>query len=272
MNKSQTKRAVQARRWRDTARETRRMNKVIAEYVRYKYEDIYGECQELFQAIKKKYPNLGPKCDLTKTSMFRRLTQKDSDSSSNDEESPPATDNFTVTAINNPVPTNSEPVPAASSDVFTVTTMSDPVPVTDTTTADFTSTSEPVPPTTSSDVFTDTTMSDPVPVTDTATDDFTAVSEPVPPAAVIPVQHLHIHHNSLGEIVEELVNEGEYVNMNALHEELLADIVNDLERDENINEILNVYVPREQEEDEGIGLAIENEVEEHLNYDLEFDF
>ena len=284
MNKSQSKRAVQARRWRDTAREKRRINNVIAEYVQHKYKDVYNECYELYEALKKKYPNLGPKCDLTKTAMFKRLIEKDSDSSSSsDEEFSVAGDNFTTTT-NDPVPavdtcdnfttTTSDPVPAVDTcDNFTTTT-SEPVPAVDTCDNFTTTTSEPVPAVDTSDNFT-TTTGEPVPAVDTSDNFTTTTSDPVP-AASIPVHHLHINYNSLGEIVEELIDEGEYVNMNALHNELLDDIINDLERDESIQEILNDYnvQPMEQEEDddEGIGLNLENEIEELLDFDFEFDF
>ena len=286
MNKQLSKRAVQARKWRDNARETRRLNKVIAKYVQHKHKDIYVECQELFQAIKEKYPNLGPKCDLTKTRMFRRLT--DTDNSSDCEESPagqksvPATSNgvFTLTTTSDPVTntaaddftaadTQSVP-PAGSSQAFTDTTISDPV--INTTPDDFTvADNQTVPPTGSSHAFTTTTTSDPV--INTATDDFTvAETESVPPDHLIPVQHMHIQYNSLGELVEEITNEGEYVNANSLRMDLLNDIVNDLEHDESINEILNDVPMQQEEDDEGIGLVLENEVEDLLDFNVEFDF
>ena len=236
MNKSQTRRAVQARRWRDSAREKRRMNNVIAEYVRYKHKNIYNDCYELYQALKKRYPNLGPKCDLTKTGMFKRLIRKDSDTSSDEESS---------TVDNSAAPsTSTETVP----------------PAVDNSTAPSAST-ESVPPTV--DNSTAPAISNEL------------VPDPVQ-APLIPVQHLHVNYNSVGEITENLIQEGEYVNMNALNNEILNDLINDLERDENIQGLLNdINVqPMEQEEDvdEGIGLNLQNEVEELLGFDFEYDF
>ena len=84
--------------------------------------------------------------------------------------------------------------------------------------------------------------------------------------ASIPVQHLHVNYNSLGEIVEELVDEGEYVNMRALQNELIDDIINDLEQDQNVQDLLNEYDAHPIEEDEGIELSIESEIDELFDF------
>ena len=268
MVRSQTKRAVQARKCRDTAREKRRINNVLAEYVRHKHANIYNECYELYKALKKKYPNLGPKCDLTKTTMFKRLIEKDLDtSSSSDEECSVAGNNFTATASNHSVPA------VDSSDIFTATISN---PAADSNANLTATTSEPIPvPADDSNANLTATTSEPIPVPAVDSNDILSetINEPVP-AASIPVQHLHINYNSLGEIVENLIDEGEYVNMNALNNELLQDIINDLEHDESIHEILNDVHPMEQQEDvdEGIVLNLQNEVEELLGFDLEYDF
>ena len=261
MVKSQSKRAVQARKYRDSAREKRRLNKVVAEYVHYKYVNIYNECHALYRSLKEKYPNLGQKCDLTKTPMFRRLTQKDSDNSSSDDEQHSTTDDIFSTSTTT---TTCETV--SDSEIFTTTTTNETGPTVENFVS---STSEPVP---GAENLADTTTNQSV---STVGDDFTAsTSEPLQPAT-IPVQHLHIHHNSVGELYEELVNEGEYVNINALNNNLLQDIVNELEHDENINELLNnvqQVMEQEDEIDEGIGLNLENEIEELLDFNAEFDF
>ena len=271
MVKSQSKRAVQARKYRDSAREKRRMNKVVAEYVQYKYVDIYNECSALYHSLKKKYPNLGQKCDLTKTPMFRRLTQNDSDtSSSNHEQHSTTEDSFSTSTTNEHDSTTdnfstSTCETVSVSEIFTTTTTNEPGPSVE----NFVSSiSEPVP---GAENLADTTTNEPV---STVGDDFMAsTSEPLQPP-VIPVQHLHINYNSVGELYEELVNEGEYVNINALNNNLLQDIVNELEHDEDINELLNnVQQVMEQEEiDEGIDLNVENEIEELLDFNVEYDF
>ena len=93
-----------------------------------------------------------------------------------------------------------------------------------------------------------------------ATDECTTSDAQHTPAS-IPVQHLYVNYNSLGEIVEELVDEGEYVNMRALQNELIDDIINDLEQDQNVQELLNDYDPPSMEEDEGIELNVESEID-----------
>ena len=73
MNNSQSKKAIQARKWRAKARDKRQLNYVVSSYTYYKYRSIYNEAYELFLNLKDKYPLLGPKCNLTKTPLFRRF-------------------------------------------------------------------------------------------------------------------------------------------------------------------------------------------------------
>ena len=249
MNKSQSKKAVQARRWRDSARETRRLNKIITEYVRFKYEDIYAECENLFQAIKDKYPNLGPKRDLTKTPMFRKIIQRDS----SDDEEPKGVCTITL----RDVITKDNPTTTEAANESDSSTTAEAIQPFSSTTAEAI---QPVSSTTAESI-------QPVPST-------TAEAIQTVQPEIIPVQHLHIYNDSFGETIEELCDEGEYVNMNSLSDNVVADIVNELQDDEELNEILNQYIPIEQEieVDEGIGLALENEVQDLLNFDMEFDF
>ena len=96
MDKSQSKRAIQARKWRDSAREKRRFNNIVFKYVRYKHVEIYNECLSLHESLKKKYPDLGPKKDLTKTPMFRRVIESYSSDNEDDNE---CTTSETVSAV-----------------------------------------------------------------------------------------------------------------------------------------------------------------------------
>ena len=272
MDKSQSKRAIQARKWRDSAREKRRFNNVISEYVRYKHVEIYNECLSLYESLKKKYPDLAPKKDLTKTRMFRRIIESYSSDTEDDNE---CTTSEAVSAV--PVVderTTSEAVSAVpavdqctiSEAVFTFPVVNEctiseavsTVPVVDECTI-----SEAVSAVPATDECTTSEAVSAVPATDECT---TSDAQHTP--ASIPVQHLHVNYNSLGEIVEELIDEGEYVNMRALQNELIDDIINDLEQDQNVQELLNDYDPQSMEEDEGIELNLESEIDELFDFDF----
>ena len=76
--KSQSKKAVEARRWRVNAKEKKRFNTVVAEYVHLKYNDIYNECSQLYQTLNEKYPDAA---NLTKTRTFKRMIEDHNDES-----------------------------------------------------------------------------------------------------------------------------------------------------------------------------------------------
>ena len=262
MSKSQTKRAVQAWRWRDNARQKRRLNNVISEYVRHKHKNIYNDCYELYEALKKIYPDLGPKRDLTKTGMFKRLVRKNSDSSSDEEvftidNSEPSTS--TVPPVND----NSEPSaltvpPAVDNSVSSTSTVPSVV-----------GNSEPSTSTVPSAVVNSEPSISTVPPTG---DNSPVISNEPVQAPLIPVQHLYVNYNSVGELAENLIQDWEYVNMNVLNNEILDDLINELEQDEHIQDLLNDInmQPFEQEEDidEGIELNVENEAEELFDFDF----
>ena len=282
MKNSQSKRAIQARKWRDSARAKRRFNNIISEYVRYKHVEIYNECLSLYESLKKKYPDLAPKKDLTKTSMFRRIIESYSSDTEDDNEcttseavsAVPAVDECTTSEVVFTVPAVDECT--TSEAVFTVPavdecTTSEAVPAVDECT-----TSEAVPAVPAVDECTTSEAVSAVPAVDEctiseavftvpATDECTTSDAQHTPA-LIPVQHLYVNYNSLGEIVEELVDEGEYVNMRALQNELIDDIINDLEQDQNVQELLNDYHPPSMEEDEGIELNVESEIDELFDF------
>ena len=70
--KSQTKKAVDARRWRVSAKEKKRFNTVVTEYVHLKYHDVYDECCQLYQTLNKKHPDAS---NLAKTRTFKRIIE-----------------------------------------------------------------------------------------------------------------------------------------------------------------------------------------------------
>ena len=312
MRKSQTKKAIQARKWRDNARNQRQLNNVIAIYVQHKYMSIYNECHELYLSLKNKYPDLGPKCILTKTPMFRRLID-DMNSSDNEEKekimtrskrktagykvsetvskNPQHSDSET-TAVVNPV---SPPAPQhqQSSDSETdavVNPVSPPAPQQQQssdseTDAVVNPVSPPAPQQQqSSDSETDAVVnpvSPPAPQQQQSSDSETAatVSPPVSrhqqhsetaaaanpavQAPTIPVYHLHVGYNALGEMVDQLTNEGEYVNINNVNNDFFMDVINELEQDDELHQLLNNVEVQPLEDpvdmDEGIGLGIADE-------------
>ena len=290
MEKSQTKRAVQARKWRNSARDQRRLNKVINSYVFHKYRNIYDECHDLFIALKEKYPALGPKCDLTKTRMFRRIIE-DSDSSNSEENttktvtSAPSTAGHFATETVTAAPSTAghfatETVTAAPSTAGHFAT--ETVTAAPSTAGHFATETVTAAPSTAGHFATETVTATPSTAGHFATETVTEApltaahfaTEPVQ-SETIPVQHLHVGFNSYGKIVEQLTDEGEYVSMNSVNDEAFNDIIRELERDESIQQLLNDIeiqpIEEEIDADEGIGLNAENEDDE-LDFNIEFDF
>ena len=65
---AQNKKAIDARRWRATATEKRRFNKVLNAYIHAKHNNIYQEVKQIYDRLDEKYPN---KNDLTKTAEWK---------------------------------------------------------------------------------------------------------------------------------------------------------------------------------------------------------
>ena len=258
MERSQTKKAVQARKWRNSARDQRRLNKVINRYIFHKHRSIYDECNELFIALKEKYPTLGDKCDLTKTRMFRRLVE-DTDSSDNGENTIKTAPTSTAGLLANATETE---FPSTAGHIATATETEFP-----STTGHITITTETESPSTTGHITITTETEPPLTAPHNAT-------EPVQPE-FIPVRHLHVGFNAYGQIMDQLTDEGEYVNMNNVNNEEFENIIRELERDESIQQLLNDIemqpLEDEPDADEGIGLNAENEDDE-LDYNVQFDF
>ena len=61
---SQSKRAIEGRRWRIHAREKRRLNTVIAKYIEEKHNDLHTKCVNFYDSVVGKYSQVQ---DLSKT-------------------------------------------------------------------------------------------------------------------------------------------------------------------------------------------------------------
>ena len=68
MNKQLSKRAIEGRRWRIKARETRKLNVVISKYVEEKHPEIYEKCKNFYNKVVNKYEDVQ---NLTKTKEFQ---------------------------------------------------------------------------------------------------------------------------------------------------------------------------------------------------------
>ena len=65
---AQNKKAIDARRWRASATEKRRFNKVLNAYIHTKHNNIYQEVKQIYGRLGERYPN---KNDLTKTTEWK---------------------------------------------------------------------------------------------------------------------------------------------------------------------------------------------------------
>ena len=72
MDKQLSKRAIEGRNWRVTARRNRRINIVVSRYVELKHHDIYTKCKNFYDAVVGKYTNVQ---NLTKTEEFRQMVE-----------------------------------------------------------------------------------------------------------------------------------------------------------------------------------------------------
>ena len=87
MSLSQTKRAIEARKWRITKREKRRFNTLLSSYTHVKFGNVYRECMDFYRSLNKKYPE---KHDLTKTREYKQWKKQVTNDESSDNETEPA--------------------------------------------------------------------------------------------------------------------------------------------------------------------------------------
>ena len=259
MSNTITKKAIQARKWRCKARDKRQLNNIIASYVEHKHKSIYNECYTIYQSIKDKYPNIGPKCNLAKTAMFRHMIQQ-FDSSDDEATTPasPATSTETTTPAS-PATSTETATPASPATSTETATPASPATSTETATpaspATSTETATPASPATSTETTT-------TPPSQPSFNETSASASPVQ-QQIIPVRHLHIGYNALGEIVDQITDEGEYVNMDNVNNDVFMDIINELEQDNDVQRLLNNVEVQHLEDpldmDEGIELGIAGE-------------
>ena len=72
MSKKLSKRAIEGRNWRVSARQRRRLNIIISEYVRLSHRDIYNDCKTFYNSVVEKYSE---KQNLNKTIEFRLMVK-----------------------------------------------------------------------------------------------------------------------------------------------------------------------------------------------------
>ena len=97
MLKNLSKRAIEGRKWRVSAREKRKFNTVVSKYIEQKHREIYGKCKKFYDDVVDKYPTVQ---NLTKTEEFRFfLTETASDSHEQTVASGIASDNNEKTVV-----------------------------------------------------------------------------------------------------------------------------------------------------------------------------
>ena len=128
MPKTPSKRAIEGRNWRISAREKRRLNTVISEYIRLTRKDLYSECKTFYDSVVQSYTE---KQNLTKTFEFRLLIHKYNQKLF-EAEVPAASNEVEVTTISDETvreqPPEAEP-PAASDEVEATTTSGETVSI-----------------------------------------------------------------------------------------------------------------------------------------------
>ena len=77
------------------------------------------------------------------------------------------------------------------------------------------------------------------------------------------MQHLYVGYNALGELVDQVTDEGEYVDMSNVDNDVFMDVIAEFEEDNEIRDLLNNVEVQQLEEpldkDEGIELGIAGE-------------
>ena len=246
---SQTKRAIEAREWRVGYREKRRFNSLLNRYISVKYNTIYNEYREFYRSLNQAHPERG---DLTKTKTFKhwkKLQQSEQESTC---ESPESDEDNNCS--NNP----SQQPPVADQTWKKLQQLEQE------------STCES--PESDKDNNCSNNPSQQPPVADQTVSGF--APEDHEPLDVSPPQQ------DILAVAAEEIFPANPVNANDV-ENIIAEIINDLQQDDAIRDILlnnddEMVVPHYTEEDEGIGLNVEVELEDIIEpLDLEakgFDF
>ena len=258
-SRSQSKKAVEARRWRISAKEKRRFNTLVTEYVQFKHHDIYNECYQLYNTLNEKHPDAG---NLTKTRTFKRMIEDHKDESVPNE--------TTSSSVGEDFVDESNPNETALSSVE----------------GDFVDESNPNGTALSSveeDFVDESNPNEPNPneTTLSTVEDFVDESNPnettlssVGDIVDEPVRNES--DNILSLAIQETLAAHDYANINEIEnvDDFINEIINDLEENDAVRGMLadddDEYVqPQYQYEDEGIGLNLEDE----LMFDIEpFDY
>ena len=266
MSLSQTKKAINERKRRLDDREKRRRNVFVHDYVRTKYTEIYGECNMFYQSLLEKYPG---KLDLTKAKEYKKWRGQLTNNTESIQPIHPESDMTESDTTESIQPIHPESVQPIH-------------PESDTTESDMTESVQPIHP------ESDTTKSiQPIhPESDT-----TESVQPIHPESdtTESIQLIHpesdttesvqpIHPESdtseAGPSILEVASQGlipdvslDIENMDRIVNEIIAE----LEQDEQIRNLLP-YIQSDVEEDEGIELNIETELESIVEpFDYELD-
>ena len=238
MKLSQTKRAIEAREWRITKREKRRFDTLLSSYTSVKYGNVYKECIEFYHSLNKKYPK---KHDLTKTKEYKRWKNQttNDDESSNDNETEPAYKRWKNQPTNDDESTDDNETGPASTSTRQNSSDNNIIETEPASTAKQNS-------------------------SDNETEPATTSEEPV--------------QNILQIAAEDLIPDSPEIRNDI--DNIIDDIVRELQQDGDIRDLLNAEMngelvqPHYMDEDEGIGLNVDTELEaifEPFDYELEVE-
>ena len=236
MKLSQTKRAIEAREWRIAKREKRRFNTLLSDYTSVKYRNVYKECIEFYQSLDRKYPK---KHDLTKTKEYKRWKNQptNDDESSDDSETEPASTSTRQNSSDNNIG-ETESASTAIQNSSDSETESASAAIQNQNSSD--SETEPV-----------STARQNQNSTDSETEPATTSEEPV--------------QNILQIAAEDLIPDSPEIRNDI--DNIINDIVRELQQDNDIRDLLNaerngeLVQPHYMDEDEGIGLNVDAELE-----------
>ena len=227
--------ATYKRQWRRQNYEDKRFNKLLNQYLQLKHENIFNEYCVFYQTLKEENPNAK---DLTKTTAFKKWKkQRKGEQTDTERDEPAKSPVKLVTYIIQDPEVQAEPVTFTEVVQETVNIIHDPEveaePVTFTEVAQETVTEGP-----------ESVQVDPF---------IAAVQELFSPA--INGEDINIEFNQADNII--------------------AEIINSLEQEDAVRDLLNVQENNQpdQDQDEGIGLNLEDEIEPFDFYrEVEFDF
>ena len=284
---AQNKRAIDARRWRASATERRRFSKVLEAYIQTKHDDIYQQVKRMYDNLNEKYPT---KHDLTKTREWKTWVSTctkewktwkknahapDTSDESSDEETimiqPEAT---TVVETTTTAETTTETAvettmiqPEATTGVETTTTAETTTETVVETTMIQAEATTVVETTTTAETTAETAVET---TTATATESAIEMEEHISENELLeqPINEI-IQEMHQDEDLENYLNNDDYVR----GDNIINEIIQELQQDEELRNYLNNddYVqPHYADEDEGIDLNVELELEEIIEpLDLE---